>query len=214
MSRSAKLVAVLVAILLTAGWYLLLVKPILTQVTEAEVEVEVVVDDEFRLKSQRAALQKIEDNMLAYFAAIGEIESSVPPSPQTASLIDDLAVLADDTGVLWESGSYGNPAVVEGTDYLEIPVNILISGQFFEVLGYLYGIADMDRLIRVESVTITPVEDDSGFTILSVAITARAFTTGDIIGTPVPEDEDETPEEVTPEGDEGAEDAEALAGAS
>ena len=214
MSRSAKLVVLLVATLATAGWYLLLVSPVLTQIADAEVEAEVAVDDEFRLKSQRAALQKIEDNMLAYFAAIGEIESSVPSSPQTASLIDDLAVLAGDTGVLWESGSYGNPAVVEGSSYLEIPISIVISGQFFEVLGYLYGIADMDRLIRLESVEITPNQDDSGFTILSVAITARAFTTGDIIGTPVPEAEDETPEEVTPEGDEGAENGEALAGAS
>ena len=73
-----------------------------------------------------------------------------------------------------------NPTEVNGQDYLEIPVNVTIKGQFFEVLGYLYGIADMDRLIRVDSIGISPTQDEAGFTILDVAIAARAFTSSNV----------------------------------
>ena len=127
--------------------------------------------------------------MLAYLAAIGQLERSIPDSPQTASLIDDLSVLADETGVSWDSGSYGNPTEVNGEDYFEIPVNVTIQGQFFEVLGYLYGIADMDRLIRVDSIGISPTQDEAGFTILDVAIAARAFTSRNV-AIPIVEGED------------------------
>ena len=178
MSRSAILLSILGALLLTVAWFLLLVNPIRSGITDTEDMITTAEDEEFRLRAQRTALQRIEDNMLAYMAAIGELDKSIPPTPQTASLIDDLSVLADDTGVLWESGSYGNPQEIEGVQFLEIPVNINIEGQFFEVLGYLYGIADMERLVRVESIGISPQQDEAGFTILNVAITARAFTSG------------------------------------
>ena len=194
------LLSILGALLVTVGWYLVLVKPIQARIAETETTIETEMDNEFRLMSQRAALQKIEDNMLAYLAAIGEIERSIPANPQTASLIDDLSVLADETGVLWESGSYGNPATVEGEGYLEITVNVTIQGQFFEVLGYLYGIADMDRLIQIDSIGISPSQGEDGFTILSVAISARAFTSSDIPiptieGEDIPADEETAPEE-------------------
>ena len=109
MNRSAILLSVLGALLVTAAWYLLLVKPTQERIIETEDLIAQAEDDEFRLSTQRAALQRIEDNMLAYLAAIGQLERSIPDSPQTASLIDDLSVLADETGVSWESGSYGKP---------------------------------------------------------------------------------------------------------
>ena len=180
MNRIVILLSMLGVLLVKVGWYLLLVKPTQERITEAEDLVVEAEDRELLLRAQRAGLQKVEDNMLAYLAAIGELDRSIPSSPQTASLIDDLSALAAETGVVWESGAYGNPTEVEGQEYLEIPVNVEIEGQFFEVLGYLYGIADMDRLIRVESVGISPTQDDSGFTILKVPIAAKAFTSTDV----------------------------------
>lgn len=208
MSRSAILLSILGALLVTVGWYLLLVKPTQDRIAEARTQIEEADAESFRLAAQRAALQRIEDNMLAYLAALGEIEQSIPVRPQTASLIDDLSALADETGVLWESGSYGNPTMVEGAQYLEIPVNVTIQGQFFEVLGYLYGIADMDRLVRIETIGISPAQDENNFTILTVTIAARAFTSSDV-GIPVPEGEGEPtepeePAEAPADGEEGS----------
>jgi len=173
---------------------MLLVRPIQDRIVETETEIEAESDKEFRLTSQRAARQKIEDNMLSYLAAIAEIERSIPATAQTATLIDELSSLATETGVGWESGSYGNPTVVEGEGYLEIAVDVTIRGQFFEMLGYLYGIADLDRLIRIDSISISPSQDEDGFTILVVAISAKAFTSADVV-IPIVEGEDLPPDE-------------------
>ena len=200
MSRAAVLVSVLAALLVTAGWYLLLVKPVQDTIIDTEDQMIAAVEEERTLRAQRAVLQKIEDNMLSYLTAIGDLERSIPPSPQTASLIDDLSALAVETGVVWDAGAYGNPTQPEGEDYFEIPVNVSIQGQFFEVLGYLYGMAELDRLVRIESLAITPAQDDDGFTTLSVTINARAFTSADVL---VPDDAtegkvDETPADEPP----------------
>lgn len=207
MSRASILLSILGVLLITVGWYLVLVKPTIEEKAETEILIDTEVDIEFRLTSQRAALRKIEDNMLAYLAALSVIERSIPTSPQTASLIDDLAILAEETGMAWQSGSYGNPTRPEGQVYLEIPLTLTIQGQFFELLGYLYGIADMDRLIRVESISISPTQDDQGFTILNVAVTALAFTSSEIDIPAVDETTDESPpdgtdDESTPTEDE------------
>lgn len=203
MSRNVLLLSILGALLVTAGWYMLLVRPIQDRIVETETEIEAESDKEFRLTSQRAARQKIEDNMLSYLAAIAEIARSIPATAQTATLIDELSSLATETGVGWESGSYGNPTAVEGEGYLEIAVDVTIRGQFFEVLGYLYGIADLDRLIRIDSISISPSQDEDGFTILVVAISAKAFTSADLV-IPIVEGEDLPPDE-EPAPDEDAE---------
>ncbi len=92
------------------------------------------------------------------------------------SLIDDLDALADKTSVEWLGASYGEPTLVPDTDYYAIAVSLRIKGQFFEILGYLYGINDLERLVRIDGVTVSPGEED-GYTVLGVTITAVAFTT-------------------------------------
>lgn len=201
MNRAVLLVGGLLALLLTAAWWFLLVSPVNQRVTDAEDQLLQAEDEELALRAQQASLQRVEDNMLEYLAAIGELENSIPASPQTAALIDDLSVLADETGVGWTAGSYGQPQAVDG-GYFEIPLSISIEGQFFEVLGYLYGMAELDRLVRVDSVNVAPSQDEQGFTVLNVAISARAFTSSDVLLPGI----DDVPPEVEPppeEGDEG-----------
>jgi Tfp pilus assembly protein PilO len=181
MSRTGLLVGLLVALLVTAAWWFLLVGPQRTREADAADALQLARDEEVLLRTQLQSLRRIQDNELPYRAAIAELQASIPDTPQTASLIDDLAVLADETGVGWESATYGNPALNEDTELFEIPVAITINGQFFEVLGYLYGIADLDRVVRVDGLTISPDLDDDGFTILAVNLTGRAFSTETVL---------------------------------
>lgn len=199
MNRSVLLVGGLLTVLLTAGWWFLLISPVNEQVADARDQLAAAENEELQLLAQRRTLQTVEDNMLEYLAALGDLEASIPPTPQTAALIDDLAVLADETGIDWRAGSYGQPQEIEGGVF-EIPLAISVEGQFFEVLGYLYGMADLERLVRIDSVGISPAQDEQGFTVLNVAISAKAFTSSDL-GLPA------QAEEVPPaEGEPGPED--------
>ncbi len=73
---------------------------------------------------------------------------------------------------------------------------LTIKGQYFEILGYLYGLGELDRLVRVNSVAVSPaLDDETGVNLLSVTINATAFTTGEIVVPATPEvDEPDIPE--------------------
>ena len=200
MKRTGLILGVLGALLLTALWWFFVISPTNAKISDARDQLESEQDNQVLLQTQLMRLKKIQENELTYRSAIGALEAGIPPTPQMPALIDVLSELAGDSGVEWESGTYGNPVEVEGENYFEIPVNLTVEGQFFEVLGYLYGIADLERLVRVDAVSITPEEDDAGFTVESVSISAVTFTTGNVV-LPAPEEVVETTTTTTTPGD-------------
>jgi Tfp pilus assembly protein PilO len=192
------------AVLLGALWYFFLVRPINERKADAEQQLETAQNDELLLRTQLSRLRKIQENELEYKTAIGQIQTSIPPAPQMDQLIDDLSALADDNGIEWTSGSYSVPTLIEGTDVYEIRVSLQVSGQFFEVLGYLYGIAELDRLVRIDSLSLAVASDDAGFVVENVTIDAVAFTTSAVAIPEIDLSELLAPEEAT--GGEGTTD--------
>ena len=180
MKRIGVIVTVLGVVLVTALWYMFFMQPINGRISDAQQELQTEQDNQVVLRTALAGLKKIQDNELGYLSAIGAMDAQIPSTPQMPALIDDLDALADQTSVEWLGYTSGNPTAVENQDYYEIPLTMRISGQFFEVLGYLYGIADLERLVRIDSVSVSP-NDVDGFTMLTVTIDAKAFTTSDLL---------------------------------
>lgn len=198
MRRTGLILGVLGILLVTALWWLFVISPTNTKIADAQDQLASAEDNEVLLLTQLSRLKKIQESELTYRSAIGALDAAIPPTPQMPALIETLAELAEASGVEWEAGTYGNPVQVEGEDYFEIPVSLTVQGQFFEVLGYLYGIADVERIVRVDAVSLSPQEDDDGFTIENVSISAVTFTTGDVV-LPAPEEVPETTTTTTPE---------------
>lgn len=180
MRRAGIVFGVLGVVLITALWYMFALRPIGERITDTEAKIQAEQDTELILRTRLAALKKIQDNELSYLSAIGAVDAQIPPTPQMPALIDDLDMLADETGVDWLGSTIGDPTAIENQDYFEIPISIRIEGQFFEVLGYLYGIADLERLVRIDGIAVSPTDVD-GFTMLDVTIGAKAFTTSDLV---------------------------------
>lgn len=198
MKRTGLILGVLAIFLATALWWFFVISPTNNRIADAQDQLQSAEDNEILLRTQLSRLKKIQENELTYRSAIGALDAAIPPTPQMPALIDTLAELAEDSGVEWESGTYGNPVEVEDEDYFEIPVNLTVKGQFFEVLGYLYGIADLERIVRIDAVTLSPTEDDDGFTIENVSISAVTFTTGNVVLPGEPEETTETTTTTTP----------------
>ena len=192
MRRTSLILGVLGVVLVTALWWLFVISPTNTKITDAEDQLQSAQDNQTLLRTQLARLKKIEENQLTYLSAIGALEVGIPPTPQMPALIDKLAELAEDKGVEWNSGTYGNPTEVDDQDYFEIPISLSVKGQFFEVLGYLYGIADLERIVRVDAVSLQPEQNEDGFTVETVSIVAVTFTTGNVVLPGVPEEVTET----------------------
>lgn len=185
--RRVLLFGILIAILLAVGWYFLLISPIQTEIADNEAQLESLRQQELILQTELNRLRRIKDAELQYTTAVSELNTAIPPTPELGSLIDQLEILAEASGVGWRNASYTNPGEESDTGVREIGVNVSVSGQYFQILGYLYGIADLDRLVRVDGLNISASESPEGFTILSATINATAFTTGSVV-IPTPEE--------------------------
>lgn len=175
------LVVFLVMILITALWWFFVVGPINERKDIAQIDLETAQTEEFTLRTTLSRLKKIEENQLEYATAIGQLEGAIPGAPRLAELIDDLSQLADENGLTWASGSYSLPRAVENTDIFEIGVSVQVQGQFFEILGYLYGIADLERIVRVDSISLSSSADEAGFHAMAASIGGVVFTTSEAV---------------------------------
>ncbi|MDF1598009.1 MAG: type 4a pilus biogenesis protein PilO [Acidimicrobiia bacterium] len=175
------LVGLLIAVLISAVWYFFVVGPINERKETAQIDLETAQTEEFTLRTTLSRLQKIEENQLEYATAIGQLETGIPSTPRLAELIDDLNYLADENGLAWTSGSYTVPNLIQGTEVFEIGVTVQVQGQFFEILGYLYGIADLDRIVRIDSLTLSASTDEAGFHSMNATISGVVFTTSEVV---------------------------------
>lgn len=160
-SRTKLLIGFLVLILITVLWFLFFFSPRRDAIASAEAEYDNALLRESSLRTRLSVLQGIKDNELSYLFAIGEMEASIPSTPQADAFIEDITFLAESTGVELSSISLTPPIADAETGGFEVPIAISIEGEYFEILGFLYGVEALNRLVRVDGITLTPmaVED-------------------------------------------------------
>jgi Tfp pilus assembly protein PilO len=171
------LLGALVAILITAVWYFFVVGPINERKDIAQTDLETAESQEFTLRTTLSRLQKIEENQLEYATAIGQLQTAMP---RLAELIDDLSFLADENGIVLANISFATPTLAPDTDIYVIGASMSIEGQYFEILGFLYGAAELDRVMTIENLSMTPGADDAGFHSMSASLSGSVYTTSDL----------------------------------
>lgn len=169
----------LLAVLVGAGFWFLVITPIIENTETIEASTQAEEDTQAQLVTQRNRLLRVKDNELQYTDAVGVLEAAIPTNPAQSELINALEALANESAVTWEGASFGTPTPVQDGDYNQIQLSVSLTGQYFELLGYLYGMQELDRLIRVDAAAFSPSVEDGRVT-LGVSISATAFTTGDI----------------------------------
>lgn len=191
------LLGILFIIITSAAFFFLYVSPKQEEIQIREDELIAAETEELELLQRVAALRRIEARLVEYRDAVNQMSASIPADPEMDLLIIELNQLAVDSGVTWASGNWTVPSQPDPNGVRAVNVAITISGQYFEVLGYLYGISEMDRLIRVESLSFASTLDDSGFNILTVSVAATTFTTGNVVVPVVIEEEATAPADTT-----------------
>lgn len=180
--RRTGLLAGLGVLLITAAWWMFLISPRNAQISDLETERNVAIDTEGRLRVQIKQLEEIRDAEVQYLAALGTLESLIPERPLLEDFIEQIYALANDTGVELQTLAPSLPtATSDGSELREIAVSVQIEGQFFEVLGFMFGLTDMERLVRIDSVAASSSEDEIGGTILSASLELRLFTLADLL---------------------------------
>jgi Tfp pilus assembly protein PilO len=157
-SRRGIALAVLGAVLVAAVWWVFFISPRNSDISDLDGQITTAEDQEAILRAELKQLQDIAASELTYRSAIGQLETSIPEDPDIADFIESLDLLAAETGVNLLGVAQAVPVLVEGGTFYEIGVSIAIDGQYFEVLGFMFGLSDLERLVVVDSVSLSPIE--------------------------------------------------------
>jgi Tfp pilus assembly protein PilO len=174
MRRSTVLLALLGVLAITAGWWVFIIGPRNEAITNAEDRLIAAEGQGQQLRIRIQQLNDIKDQEISYLFAIGEMQSSIPQDPEFDTFLEDLTFLAERSGVDVIAISATPPVatIAEGVQLFEIELNLALEGQFFEILGFLFGLEEQERLIRVDTVAINPIiipEDEDTTTTTSTA---------------------------------------------
>jgi Tfp pilus assembly protein PilO len=159
MRRGIVIGGILAAVVITALWWLLIIQPRNAEVDDVNREIEDAAAQEDQLQSQILALSAIKVQETSYLFAIGQMESAIPLTPEADAFIEQINFLAQRTGVELLSLTLAPPtqSTTEGQTGFEIQTAIAIEGEYFEVLGFLYGLEELERIVRVDTLTINPL---------------------------------------------------------
>lgn len=180
--RRIGLLVILGMLFITAAWWMFLVSPRNSRIAELGDELVVAQDTEQRLRVQVRQLEEIRDREVEYLAALGQLEALIPERPLLDEFIEAIFALTNDSGVDLLTLTPSLPAAAgEETDLRDIAITAQIEGEFFEVLGFLFGLNEMDRLVRVDGISVSSSVDESGVTILSTGVQMTLFTLADLL---------------------------------
>jgi Tfp pilus assembly protein PilO len=146
--------AVIVSLLLV----LFLVLPKMSQVSEAEQELEDARAQQQTLQSQLTALEQAREEAPANEAAIREVDRLVPPTADLPGLILFLRNAATSSGVQVLSLTPAAPVTAEDASFSSISVSASGEGSYFALVRYLFRIETLPRAATVESIDMSPTE--------------------------------------------------------
>lgn len=149
-----------------------LVLPKMSQVSDAQQELDDSFTQTETLSSRLTALRQAREEAPQNQAAIRRAEQQVPPTADLPGMILLLRNAATSSGVQVLSLTPATPATAPEGGFSSISVSATGEGTYFSIVDYLFSIETLPRAATVESVDLTPTEG----TALSFVATLTLYT--------------------------------------
>jgi Tfp pilus assembly protein PilO len=164
-----------VALLLILLAVFLLVLPKMSDVDQAEQQLEQARDQETMLRTELARLQEAAENAEQLRRELARFRRAVPPVADLPGLINELQTTSDVAGVDFFSIAPGDPVPTTAGDAAEVPAQIQVIGGFFPVDEFLFRVETLQRASKVVNLTVG--EGPDGLPQVSVQMDVRFYTT-------------------------------------
>jgi Tfp pilus assembly protein PilO len=105
------------------------------------------------------------------------LERQVPETTELGNIIVILNDTADTSAVDFMTVTPGAPTLGTTSAASTITTQITVTGEYFSVDEFLHRLERLSRAAKVTQVTMTPTEDASGASTLTVSLTAEFYTT-------------------------------------
>lgn len=182
MTRRVPIIVVAIALLLTAAFWFLLYKPRVEEQAGYRDETAQLEDQSAQLQARIASLSEVEDNAGDYRSQLVRLDEYIPEDPAQPEALRELQRIADQSGVEITEMTYADAEVLVGapetgddeTTLAAIPTQMTVEGGYFQVVDLLRRIeVDMDRAIKVDTVSMAEAEDE--FPEIAVTWTGHIF---------------------------------------
>src|ERR1700753_2835890 len=145
-------------------------RPLLQKAEHDELDLRA----QFETKQQRAA------NLDAYRAQIGEMERTfgamlrqLPGKTEVPNLLVDISQTGLAAGLnekLFQPGAEKSNGF-----YAELPIKIRLVGSYHQFGAFVSGIAALPRIVTLNDIEISPVDNKSGYDNLTMDVTAKTY---------------------------------------
>lgn len=180
MNRRALIFGAIGSVLLVLLWYFLLWSPRQEEIKVAQERTETAEQQAVTLEREIKRLQEAQRDEPLKQARRAELQAAAPDEPALGQFILDVNAAASASGIDFMTISQTPPTPSETGGLSVIRLNFSIAGGYFQILDFMNRLTDMQRLVVIDSVSLSPGETGR----LSASLGTRMFTTAAGIDVP------------------------------
>ncbi len=154
--KRAPIVAGAGAALLALLLVFFLVLPKMSEVTEAQGQLDEARSEQVTLESQLSALEDARDAAGAARATIAEVDRQIPPTADLPGLLLLVQNAAVSSGLDLVTLTPGTPAFNAATGLSAIGVSVSASGSYFDVAEFMFRVETLPRAAKTLTVSLAP----------------------------------------------------------
>lgn len=155
-----------------------LVLPKMSQVSDAQQELEATFTERETLSSRLAALRQAREAAPQNQAAIRRVDQQVPPTADLPGLILLLRNAATGAGVQVLTLTPAAPTPSEDGAFSSVSVSTSGEGSYFSVVDYLYSLETLPRAATVESLELSPAEGSALAFVATITLYTSDISSG------------------------------------
>ena len=138
---------------------------------------EVTLKDQFSIKAFQAAnLEAYKEQMEEMEVSFGALLRQLPSDTEVPGLLEDITRTGLGSGLEFEEIKL-LPEVAQQF-YIELPIQIKVSGSYHDLATFVSGVASLPRIVTLHDFQLAPASDDSS-TRLSMQIMAKTYRYND-----------------------------------
>jgi Tfp pilus assembly protein PilO len=162
MSARAKLIlAVVATFLVCLLLYFFMIRPRNADLGRVNDEIDQAEQQTTSLRTQLGALKQLQDDSAGLQTELAEIRELVPETNSVANFVLQVQDAATASGVGFVQITPETPkAPPEGAPLAQVRAVIGAKGGYFAIQDFVRRVTDLDRAVRIDSLTISGVEDE------------------------------------------------------
>jgi type IV pilus assembly protein PilO len=164
-----KILLIMLALVIPITGYFLKVKDI-HQHQSIYAQKETILLGEYQRKAVKASeLNNYRQQMIELRQIFGTLIEQFPKDGEVPGLLEDITDIADDSGLIIKSIALQPERV--NKFYIEIPINIDVTGNYHDLGSFVSGVAALPRLVTLHDYSITQTNSNS----LNLVVEAKSY---------------------------------------